>query len=99
VLSVAESIGRNLSEYRVVVTKSTVPVGTADKVRGEDREHAQGARCARRIRYRVESGILKEGAAIADFMKPDRIVVGTDNPRTADCSRRSTIRSPAAASA
>jgi len=84
VLSVAESIGRNLSEYRVVVTKSTVPVGTADKVRAkiESTLKARGAH----FEFDTVSNpeFLKEGAAIADFMKPDRIVVGTDNPRTAE---------------
>ncbi|HTJ16878.1 MAG TPA: UDP-glucose/GDP-mannose dehydrogenase family protein [Steroidobacteraceae bacterium] len=84
VLSVAESIGRNLSEYRVVVTKSTVPVGTADKVRAkiESTLKARGAH----VEFDTVSNpeFLKEGAAIADFMKPDRIVVGTDNPRTAE---------------
>jgi UDPglucose 6-dehydrogenase len=84
VLSVAESIGRNLSEYRVVVTKSTVPVGTADKVRARI-EKTLAERDAQ-IEFDVVSNpeFLKEGAAINDFMKPDRIVVGTDNPRTAE---------------
>lgn len=84
VLAVAESIGRNLSEYRVVVTKSTVPVGTADKVRAkiESTMHARGAQAEFDVVSNPE--FLKEGAAINDFMKPDRIVVGTDNPRTAE---------------
>jgi UDPglucose 6-dehydrogenase len=84
VLAVAESIGRNLTEYRTVVTKSTVPVGTADKVRAkiDSTLRARGAQ----IEFDVVSNpeFLKEGAAINDFMKPDRIVVGTDNPRTAE---------------
>ena len=84
VLAVAEAIGRNVSEYRVVVTKSTVPVGTGDKVRAkiESTLQARGAQ----IEFDVVSNpeFLKEGAAIGDFMKPDRIVVGTDNPRTAE---------------
>jgi UDPglucose 6-dehydrogenase len=84
VLSVAESIGRNLNEYRVVVTKSTVPVGTADKVRAKIDSTLKGR--AAHIEFDVVSNpeFLKEGAALADFMKPDRIVVGTDNPRTAE---------------
>ncbi|HEY0941105.1 MAG TPA: UDP-glucose/GDP-mannose dehydrogenase family protein [Steroidobacter sp.] len=84
VLAVAESIGQNLSEYRVVVTKSTVPVGTADKVKAKINETLQ-ARGAQ-VEFDVVSNpeFLKEGAAINDFMKPDRIVVGTDNPRTAE---------------
>ena len=84
VLAVAEAIGRNLSEYRVVVTKSTVPVGTADKVKAriDQTLKERGVN----IEFDVVSNpeFLKEGAAIADFMKPDRIVVGTDNPRTAE---------------
>jgi UDPglucose 6-dehydrogenase len=84
VLAVAETIGKNIDEYRVVVTKSTVPVGTADKVKAKINAtlHARGAR----FEYDVVSNpeFLKEGAALNDFMKPDRIVVGTDNPRTAE---------------
>src|SRR5690606_3767793 len=80
----AEAIGENIPEYRVVVTKSTVPVGTADKVRAKIDETLQ--RRGVSIEFDVVSNpeFLKEGAAINDFMKPDRIVVGTDNPRTAE---------------
>ncbi len=84
VLTVAETIGRHMTDYRIVVDKSTVPVGTADKVR--DRiEQTLGERGAK-LEFDVVSNpeFLKEGAAIADFMKPDRVVVGTDNPRTAE---------------
>jgi UDPglucose 6-dehydrogenase len=84
VLAVAETIGRHMTDYRVVVDKSTVPVGTADKVR-ERIEQVLGGRGVR-VEFDVVSNpeFLKEGAAIADFMKPDRVVVGTDNPRTAE---------------
>ena len=84
VLAVAETIGRNMTEYRVVVDKSTVPVGTADKVR-ERIEQTLGERGVK-VEFDVVSNpeFLKEGAAIADFMKPDRVVVGTENPRTAE---------------
>jgi UDPglucose 6-dehydrogenase len=84
VLAVAEAIGRHMSEYRVVVTKSTVPVGTADKVKAKIDATLKERGIA--VEFDVVSNpeFLKEGAAINDFMKPDRIVVGTDNPRTAE---------------
>jgi len=84
VLAVAETIGRYMTDYRIVVDKSTVPVGTADKVRARI-EHTLAERGAK-LEFDVVSNpeFLKEGAAIADFMKPDRVVVGTDNPRTAE---------------
>ncbi|MFB6260470.1 MAG: nucleotide sugar dehydrogenase, partial [Thiohalorhabdaceae bacterium] len=84
VLDVARAIGRHMAGYRVVIDKSTVPVGTADKVRA-----AVGEALAERgssADYDVVSNpeFLKEGAAVADFMKPDRVIVGCDNPRTAE---------------
>jgi UDPglucose 6-dehydrogenase len=87
VLSVARTIGENLGQYAIVMTKSTVPVGTADKVKAE----VTAALASRKagIEFDVVSNpeFLKEGAAIADFMKPDRVVVGTDNPRTMELLR------------
>jgi UDPglucose 6-dehydrogenase len=84
VLAVAEAIGKHMTEYRVVVTKSTVPVGTADKVKAKIDETLK--RRGVHVEFDVVSNpeFLKEGAAINDFMKPDRIVVGTDNPRTGE---------------
>jgi UDPglucose 6-dehydrogenase len=84
VLAVARTIGQHMTEYRIVVDKSTVPVGTADKVR-----NAVAAALAERgeaIDFDVVSNpeFLKEGAAIEDFTKPDRIIVGTDNARTTE---------------
>jgi UDPglucose 6-dehydrogenase len=84
VLAVARTIGEHMTEYKVVITKSTVPVGTADKVR-----EAVAASLAARgvsVEYDTVSNpeFLKEGAAIADFMKPDRVVVGTDSERASD---------------
>ncbi|NOS87258.1 MAG: UDP-glucose/GDP-mannose dehydrogenase family protein [Methylococcaceae bacterium] len=84
VLAVAKSIAENMDEYRIVIDKSTVPVGTADKVKAVIQK-VQAERGVS-IDFDVVSNpeFLKEGAAIDDFMKPDRIIVGTDNPRTAE---------------
>ncbi len=84
VLAVAKSIAENMNDYRIVIDKSTVPVGTADKVK-ETILQVQTERGVA-IDFDVVSNpeFLKEGAAINDFMKPDRIIVGTDNPRTAE---------------
>ncbi len=79
VLAAARSIGRHMTDYKVIVDKSTVPVGTADKVKAAVREEldARGAS----IPYSVVSNpeFLKEGAAVDDFMRPDRIVVGAED--------------------
>jgi UDPglucose 6-dehydrogenase len=87
VVAVARTIGENLNQYAVVMTKSTVPVGTADKVKEE--VSAALAQRGATTEFDVVSNpeFLKEGAAIADFMKPDRVVVGTDNPRTMELLR------------
>ena len=87
VTAVARSIGQRMTDYRVIVNKSTVPVGTADRVR-ETVSAALAERQAQ-VEFDVVSNpeFLKEGAAIDDFMKPDRIVVGTDNPRTTELLR------------
>lgn len=84
VLSVAKSIAENIQNYRIIVNKSTVPVGTADRVK-EVVLQVQEERSVT-IDFDVVSNpeFLKEGAAINDFMKPDRIIIGTDNPRTAE---------------
>ena len=84
VLAVAETIGRHMDEYKVVMTKSTVPVGTADKVKARVAETLAGRGASLEFDIVSNPEFLKEGAAIADFMKPDRVVVGTDNPRTAE---------------
>ena len=78
VLDVAHTIGRNMSGPKVVITKSTVPVGTAAKVREAIAQHTKE-------RFHVCSNpeFLKEGAAIEDFMKPDRVIVGVDSQEAA----------------
>jgi UDPglucose 6-dehydrogenase len=88
VLAVARSIGKHLPGYRVVIDKSTVPVGTADRVRETIQEEL--ALRGERIDFDVVSNpeFLKEGAAVADFMKPDRVVVGTDSPQALDLMRQ-----------
>src|SRR6202050_2545153 len=87
VLAVARTIGEHMREYKVVVTKSTVPVGTAGKVRA-----AVAASLAARgasVEFDTVSNpeFLKEGAAIDDFMKPDRVIVGTDSERATELLR------------
>lgn len=81
VLAVAHEIGRHLNEYAVIVDKSTVPVGTADKVRAAVQSELD--RRTSKIKFDMISNpeFLKEGAAVEDFMRPDRIVVGTDSER------------------
>ncbi len=87
VLEVAKTIANHMEDYRIVVNKSTVPVGTADRVREQIQKVLDHR--GRQIEFDVVSNpeFLKEGAAINDFMKPDRIIVGTDNPRTAELLR------------
>jgi UDPglucose 6-dehydrogenase len=74
VLAVARDVGRHMNEPKIVVTKSTVPVGTAEKVRA-----AVSAETSIPFAVCSNPEFLKEGAAIEDFMKPDRVVVGVDN--------------------
>jgi UDPglucose 6-dehydrogenase len=81
VLAVARTIGEHMDDYRLVVTKSTVPVGTADKVRNAVSERLAGRNATIAFDVCSNPEFLKEGAAIDDFMKPDRIVVGTDSER------------------
>lgn len=87
VLAVARTIGQHMDSYRILVDKSTVPVGTADQVASVVRETLNTRGTS--VEFDVVSNpeFLKEGAAIDDFMRPDRIIVGTDNPRTAELLR------------
>ena len=85
VQAVAESIGKYINGYKVVVNKSTVPVGTADFMRNVIETELK-KRGNSNIEFDMASNpeFLKEGAAIEDFMKPDRVVIGTDNEKTSD---------------
>jgi len=87
VFDVTDSISQYINNYRIIITKSTLPIGTADNI---------GAKIAEGIKDRGENiefdmvsnpDFLKEGAAIDDFMKPDRIIVGANNPRTIELMR------------
>ena len=83
VFNVASQIGRHMKDYKVIINKSTVPVGTADNVREIIQNELKQR--AVEIEFDVVSNpeFLKEGDAIKDFMKPDRIIIGTDKPRAA----------------
>ena len=88
VLNVANSIGQYLNQHKLIVTKSTVPVGTAAKVRNEVQTQLDTRNLD--ISFSVASNpeFLKEGAALNDFMKPDRIVVGADDEKTKSLMRQ-----------
>ncbi len=83
VLAVATQIGKSINGYKVIVDKSTVPVGTAQKVTAEIKKHYDGD-------FAVVSNpeFLKEGAAVNDFLKPDRVVIGADDDRARDVMTR-----------
>ncbi len=76
ILGVAEDLGKILNDYKVIVDKSTVPVGTAEKVRDAIAQNFKGE-------FDVVSNpeFLREGVAVEDFMKPDRVVIGTSSER------------------
>lgn len=88
VLGVARQIGKDMTEYLVVVTKSTVPIGTAEKVKAAIQEELD--KRGSKLTFDVASNpeFLKEGNAIEDFLKPDRIVVGTESERAEKVIRR-----------
>jgi UDPglucose 6-dehydrogenase len=81
VIAAARSVGRLMEGYKVVVTKSTVPVGTADKVKHAIIEEHKKRGRGNDFSVVSNPEFLKEGAAVEDFMRPDRIVVGSDDPR------------------
>jgi UDPglucose 6-dehydrogenase len=88
VMSAARNIGRQMNEYRVIVDKSTVPVGTAERVSAviEDELKSRGAK----VPFSVVSNpeFLKEGAAVEDFMRPDRIVIGSGDDKAVQIMRQ-----------
>ncbi len=88
VLQVAKEIGQIITEYSVIIDKSTVPVGTADKVKATIQAELEKRDLA--IEFDVVSNpeFLKEGAAVNDFLKPDRIIIGADSQRAATLMKR-----------
>lgn len=87
VVAAARNIGKHMDDYKVIVDKSTVPVGSADKVRAAVQEEL--SKRGTKLEFSVTSNpeFLKEGAAVEDFMRPDRIVVGADDERAVQLMR------------
>ena len=83
ILSVANNIGENLSDYRIIATKSTVPVGTHKQITDTIRSKTD-----KPFDYVSNPEFLKEGAAVEDFMSPDRIIIGTTNPAVCEIMRQ-----------
>jgi len=88
VLSAARNIGKHMQDYKIVIDKSTVPVGTGDKVRAEIQSALQVRGLDTEFSVVSNPEFLKEGAALSDFMRPDRIVIGTDNDRALQAMRQ-----------
>ena len=87
VVAAARNIGRHMTEYKLVVDKSTVPVGTADTVRAAIAEELAGRDAETQFAVVSNPEFLKEGAALEDFMRPDRIIVGADNEHAVSLMR------------
>ncbi len=87
VLAAARNIGRLMSDYKLVVDKSTVPVGTADKVRAVIRDELNARNSPLQFSVASNPEFLKEGAAVDDFMRPDRIIVGAEDERAVELMR------------
>jgi UDPglucose 6-dehydrogenase len=88
VVAAARSIGRHMNDYRVVVDKSTVPVGTADKVRAALQEELAARGLKTEFSVVSNPEFLKEGAAVEDFMRPDRIIIGAADARAIELMRQ-----------
>lgn len=88
VIKVAAEIGRSISEYILVVTKSTVPVGTSEVIRGVIQEELDKRKANIPFDMASNPEFLKEGSAVEDFLKPERIVIGTNTERAAEIMRK-----------
>jgi len=88
VLDVAEEIGASLKNYSVIATKSTVPVGTAEKIRNTVQNQLKKRKSDVTFDMASNPEFLKEGAAIEDFLKPERIIIGIDNENTGETMKR-----------
>jgi UDPglucose 6-dehydrogenase len=88
VIAAARSIGRNMNEYRVIVDKSTVPVGTSERVRAAIAEELKKRGLDLPFSVVSNPEFLKEGAAVDDFMRPDRIVIGSSDERATQIMRQ-----------
>jgi UDPglucose 6-dehydrogenase len=88
VLAAARAIGRHMQDWRVIATKSTVPVGTADKIRSAISEELAKRSAALEFAVVSNPEFLKEGAAVEDFMRPDRIIIGSEDAKAIALLRR-----------
>lgn len=88
VLDVAREIGASMKNHLVVVTKSTVPVGTSEKIRKVIRQQLDRRKSKLKFDMASNPEFLKEGAAVEDFLKPERIVIGVDNDKTSEIMKR-----------
>lgn len=84
VYEAASNVGKYMNDYKIVVSKSTVPIGTGEKISKLIRKELESRKANYDFDVASNPEFLKEGAAIEDFMKPDRIVVGTDNPKVVE---------------
>lgn len=88
VLEAARAIGRHMTDYKVIATKSTVPVGTADRIKAALKQELSGERSGLQFSVVSNPEFLKEGAAVEDFMRPDRVIIGCEDERAIALLRR-----------